>query len=413
MGDRKLALPFRAGRNSIKARTAPIPWRKAALPLSALLLLALLVLGWVQRETLFPQWFPKILRGHTDLVCAVAISPDGKTVASGSGDYVQGRDEVRLWDAHNGRLLYALRAFQGVPLKLAFSPDGQTLATGTNYPEGRLMLWDVPTGQARRVFLPGNISSGRVINGKNMRYSVTNSFPAAIETLCFSPDGKTLAAQDRNILSLWDVATGRRLWKLMGRKADETAVVFSPDGKTLVNMAPTKMIKHFELRPDGENKINFTFTNGQAQLLDAKTGRLLRNLPFELNSPTTDAVFSPDGKMLALISIIYDGDVGIIGGTLKIIDLTTNQVKWTQKPSSNFFSAVLFSPDGRAVVTEQAGENASFWDAQTGRPLLTLKNRADTPNGSPYGIAFSKDGRFLVCRDGTNVKIWRADLLRR
>lgn len=386
----------------MKARTAPIAWRKAALPLSALLLLALLVLGWVQRETLFPQWFPKVLRGHSDLVYAVAISPDGKTVASGSGDPRYPRGEVRLWDIKTGRLISILKGFRGEVWVLAFSPDGQTLATGTTSPEGGVALWNVQTGQVRRV-LVGHPPGWPGINPKSLH-------TGWIWSLAFSPNGKTLAAQNNSELALWDIATGKPLWK---RKSNEAVVVFSPDGKSLVSMAPIKTIKHPASYFRTNDGFNLIPTNGQAQMLNAKTGRLLHDLPFEPKSPAQSAAFSSDGKTLALISVLYDKNVDIVGGTLKTVDLAPNKVRWTQTLHLDGFTAVAFSPDGRTVVTEQAEEKVSFWDAQTGKPLFTFKNHLDEWPSSPYGLAFSKDGRYLASRDGKDVKIWRADLLRR
>ena len=115
-----------------------------------LLLIALLAVGWNERETLFPRWFPRVLRGHMSLVSCVAISPDGKYIASGSGDYFGGRGEVRVWDEKTERQLFLWQGFPAEIWSLAFSPDSRTLATGTAFPEGSIKLWDVRTGHCGR-----------------------------------------------------------------------------------------------------------------------------------------------------------------------------------------------------------------------------------------------------------------------
>jgi hypothetical protein len=79
------------------------------------------------------------LRGHTDYVTSVAISPDGHTLASASND-----NTIRLWDLHTHKRL-------GAPLtghaqdvnSVTFSPDGRTLASGSD--DATIRLWDVHT----------------------------------------------------------------------------------------------------------------------------------------------------------------------------------------------------------------------------------------------------------------------------
>jgi WD40 repeat protein len=84
------------------------------------------------------------LEGHDEPVVAVAFSPDGKTLASGSLDRT-----VKVWDVGSGKLIRTLAGHGNSVNAVAFSPDGKTLLSGSA--DGTVRLWDVQTGEVKEI----------------------------------------------------------------------------------------------------------------------------------------------------------------------------------------------------------------------------------------------------------------------
>jgi WD40 repeat protein/GTPase SAR1 family protein len=161
------------------------------------------------------------LQGHQSWIWDIAFHPNSKTLASASYDRT-----VKLWDLKTGHCTHTLEGHLGSALSVAFSPDGQWLASG-GY-EQMLKLWNPESGECVRTW-----------------YAHSNR----VWAVAFSPDSQWLATagEDGNIM-LWDVATGDRLQALSGHSQSILCLRFSADGRQLFSSSGDRTVKQWDLQ---------------------------------------------------------------------------------------------------------------------------------------------------------------------
>ena len=284
-------------------------------------------------------------KGHTDWVSSVAFAPDGKTLASGSGDYT-----IKLWDTRSGETLRTLEGHTRGVSSVAFAPDGNTLASSSR--DRTIKLWDARSGELLRT-LEGHTDH--------------------VWSVAFAPDGNTLASSSRDkTVKLWDARSGELMRTLEGHTDYVSSVAFAPDGSTLASGSVDKTVK----------------------LWDARSGELLQTLEGH-TSVIGSVTFAPEGNTLASSS--WDK-------TIKLWDARSGALLRTLEGHTGSFYSVAFAPDGNTLASVSDDKTIKLWDARSGELLQTLEgHRSDV-----YSVAFTPDGQALASSSGDKtVKLWR------
>jgi WD40 repeat protein len=250
----------------------------------------------------------RTLHGHDRGVWSVAISPDGKTLASGAGEMeAKGAGDIILWDLVKGVALRTLKGHEGSALSLAFSPDGTRLYSGGF--EGTVRAWDPASGKEMGVLVGHNGFVRRVLCTPDGKFIVSGGLDNTLRfwncatlkeerqialkrheglgAATISPDGKWLitssrpsVAPDPGVITVWDIATGNEKTTIIGHTRKVGALAVSPDNKQLAMGG------------------GWMGTFGEVKIFDLPTGKELASFQ-DHKTWVGGLAFTPDGRWLA------------------------------------------------------------------------------------------------------------------
>lgn len=289
-----------------------------------------------------------------------AVTNSAKRVSGGRGQTLREDATVRLWNLEfrDRRLLYTLDHDRDGLLS-SFSPGGGQLLTASGK---TARLWNVETGRAL------------LRNPLVMEQD--------IHSVAFSPpDGNLVLTASRDAAQLWDVTTGRAHFAEPLSFPERLGL-----GSSSVSFSAT-----------GEHLIT-RYANDTVQVWNILTGKKQFPEPPKFCGAPLQPAMSPDGKLL----------VSACGKTVHLWDVETGRERFPKPWShaSGYVRSVMFSPDGKRVVSASDDHTARIWDVEIGNELRRLQHDAL----GPYGVkkaSFSPDGQHVItASDDRTARIW-------
>lgn len=255
---------------------------------------------------------------------------------------------IRVWDAFTLAPLSASMKHQTLVNSLAFSPDGKLLVSGSD--DFSASIWDVGTGR--------------------LLYKLPHA--SRVSSVAFSPTQKlVVTGSSGGSAILWEVESGRRILEMEHLRGDN--------------------VRHVEFSGDGMRIM--TLSGRGARIWDAKTGEAITPMVSHPNVYTYTGCFSPDGEVF------------VTCGRDSMARVWNTQTGIQSAPSlrhDNGVQFVTFDQSSSRIATASFDRTIRIWDWKRGEPLCPPLRH------STAGIhaAFNKDGTFLLSTDGDSTRLW-------
>ncbi len=298
------------------------------------------------------------LKGHTQMITVIAFSEDSTLLASGGED-----SKIILWDVRKGRKRAPLTGHQGNIKTLAFSPvDNNLLASGGI--DGTVRFWDTKKRKVRSVFATGH--------------------PEYVEDIEFSPDNTTLyGALSNGTIHSWNVQTGEEQYSpIVAQKNMFYEFDFSIDGTLFVSHGAESTVFW-----DGYYSVIDQQSDKKTRLLSLPDGKIGATFPHDASAVKV----SPDNSILA-------ANTRLNGVELWNIKTRKKMFGWIVEDS--IWRKLLFSHDSKLLISYGHNTPTQVWNVTTKSEITPSEIKEASV------IVLSPDGSLFALKHSDGVEIW-------
>jgi WD40 repeat protein len=326
------------------------------------------------------------LKGHTEALYAVAFSPDGKLIATGSFDKT-----IKLWDPSGKeiRTFGGPAGHQNLVLAVAFSRNGQMLASGSS--DNSAKIWDVPSSSPLREF----------------------AFAAPVQTVAMSPDGTKVAGGGADgAIKVWNAADGKPAQTITGHSGPVNSLSYSANNQMLASAGADHTLRFWNAA-DGKpmatvvahsgpiNAVALHSNNIQAFSIGDDGLLKLWQLPI-----APSRALPAHAEAVTQIVESANGAQVLSAGADKVVRLSDfgNGQQVRQFPGATAgVNAVTMAPNGNLVVSGTADGCLLLWNAADTK----LLGQKVAHSGGVTGLAFHPQNTQLLSagKDGS-LKLW-------
>ncbi|MBC8871007.1 MAG: PD40 domain-containing protein [Planctomycetes bacterium] len=279
--------------------------------------------------------------------------------ASSQRSSAQDTTEICLWDAKSGELIRVMSQ-DGTATSVAFSPDGSTLASGSGsggFETGFLNIWDVKIGKlVRKAELDGAINALQFFpGGKTLAVGTLKG-----TLLVSSQTGKPIAKLGDGYTTFLDVSDDGQI--VVSNAGGKVAVWDVATRKAVAEVKPKDYAYGVSISPDSK-RFAFGSRAGGVGIVESATGRIEHT--FETPKLVQTVAFSPDGKQLAAGNYFT--------GELYIWDMSTREKITDVKLSNQGIFSLAWSLQGAFLAASVYHDRIIILlDPKTGKHLETI-----------------------------------------